>query len=59
MSFDLSQLREKFQHERNFNLPENVKNKFYTSKSKNFDRRYFSVFYIVIIYNSRLFIFKM
>ena len=46
MSFDFSQHREKFQHERNFSLPENDKNKFYTSKSKNFDLQCISVFSI-------------
>ena len=59
ISFDLSQLREKFQHYRNFILRENDKNKFYTSKSKNFDLRYFSVFSILIIYISQLFNFTM
>ena len=59
ISFDLSQLRQKFQHERNFSLPENDKNKFYTSKSKNFDLRYFSVFSILIISFSRLLNFTM
>ena len=44
ISFKFSQLRQKFQHKRNFILPDNDKNKFYTSKSKNFDLRYFSVF---------------
>ena len=54
ISFDFSQLRRKFQHEINFNLFENNKNKFYTSKSRNFIRRYFSVISILIIYISRL-----
>ena len=50
ISFDLSQLRQKLQHERNLSFPENDKNKFYTSRSKNFDLRFFSVFSILIIY---------
>ena len=55
ISFDLSQLRQKFQHRRNLSLPDvNDKNKFYTSKSKTFDLRYFSVFSILVIYISQL-----
>ena len=60
ISFDLSQLRQKFQHRRNLSLPDvNDKNKFYTSKSKTFDLRYFSVFSILVIYISQLLSFTM
>ena len=59
ISFDFSELREKFQYGRNFSLPESNKNKFSTSKSKNFDLRYFIVFSIPIIYISRLLSFTM
>ena len=56
--FDFSQLRQKFKHERNLNLPKNDKYKFYTSKSKNFDLRYFGVFSILIIYFSTILYYK-
>ena len=59
ISFDLSELCQKFQHEKIFSLPENDENKFYTSKSKNFDLRYFSVFSILFVYISRLLSFTM